>query len=94
VYVREHAVHSLEDAVRAMTSLPARVFGIADRGELRTGAYADVVLFDPATIQDRATYEDPFALATGVRWVLVNGQTVIADGAPTGVLGGRVLLRQ
>jgi N-acyl-D-amino-acid deacylase len=94
VYVRERAVHSLEDAVRAMSSLPARVFGLVDRGELRTGAYADVVLFDPATIQDRATYADPFALATGVRWVLVNGQLAFADSTATGTLAGRVLMRQ
>jgi N-acyl-D-amino-acid deacylase len=94
VYVRERHVQAIEDAVRAMASLPARVFGFVDRGELRPGAVADVVLFDPSTIQDRATYEDPLALATGVRWVLVNGQVAVADGAPTGALAGQVLRPQ
>lgn len=91
VYVRERHVRTIEDAVRAMTSLPARVFGLIDRGELRPGAIADLVVFDPATIQDRATYEDPFAMATGMRWVVVNGQLAIADGTPTGALAGKVL---
>lgn len=91
VYVRERHVQAIEDAVRAMTSLPARVFGLIDRGDLRPGAVADVVLFDPATIQDRATYEDPLAMATGVQWVLVNGQVAVANGAPTGLLAGQVL---
>jgi len=94
VYVRERGVDALEDAVRSMTSLSARVFGLTDRGELRPGAIADVVVFDPATIQDRATYEDPFAFATGVQWVLVNGQVAVADGAPTGALVGKVLRKE
>lgn len=94
VYVRERNVQTLEDAVRVMSSLSARVFGLTDRGELRVGALADVVIFDPATIQDRATYEDPFALATGVRWVLVNGRLAIDNGTPTRTLAGRVLMRQ
>jgi N-acyl-D-amino-acid deacylase len=93
LYVRERRVQTLEDAVRATTSLSARVFGLADRGELRTGAMADIVIFDPATIQDHATYDAPFAMATGVQWVIVNGQLAIADGKPTGALAGRVLRR-
>ncbi|NQW03083.1 MAG: amidohydrolase family protein [Acidobacteria bacterium] len=93
VYVRERGVQTLEDAIRAMTSLSARVFGLNGRGELRVGSIADVVVFDPATIQDRATYEDPFAFATGVQHVLVNGQVAILDGEPTGALAGRVLRR-
>jgi N-acyl-D-amino-acid deacylase len=93
VYVRERHVQAIEDAVRAMTSLPARVFGLTDRGELRAGAMADLVVFDLATIQDHATYEAPFAVATGVRWVVVNGQVAIADGQATGALAGRVLRR-
>jgi N-acyl-D-amino-acid deacylase len=91
--VRERGVQTIEDAVRAMTSLPARVFGLIDRGELRPGAIADVVVFDPAAIRDRATYEDPFAIATGMQWVLVNGQVAVADGEPSGALAGRVLRR-
>ena len=91
VYVRERRVQTIEDAVRAMTTLPARVFGLVDRGELRAGAMADLMVFDPATIQDHATYEAPFGVATGVRWVVVNGQVAIADGQATGALAGRVL---
>jgi len=91
VYVRERGVVSLEHAVRAATSLPARVFGFTDRGELREGAVADIIVFDPAAVQDRATYEDPHQHAVGMRWVLVNGRVVIADGVPTGELAGRVL---
>ena len=86
-------MQTLEDAIRAMTSLSARVFGLNGRGELRVGSIADVVVFDPATIQDRATYEDPFAFATGVQHVLVNGQVAILDGEPTGALAGRELRR-
>ena len=94
VYVRERHVQAIEDAIRAMTSLPARVFGLSDRGELRAGAFADLVVFDPATIQDHATYENPYAMATGMSWVIVNGQVAIAEGAPTGALAGKVLRRQ
>ena len=93
LYVREQHVQTIEDAIRAMTSLPARVFGLIDRGELRPGAIADLVVFDPAVIQDHATYENPYELATGMSWVIVNGQVAIADGTPTGVLAGKVLRR-
>jgi N-acyl-D-amino-acid deacylase len=91
LYVRERHVQAIEDAVRAMTSLPARVFGLIDRGELRTGASADIVVFDPAAIQDHATYEKPYEMATGMSWVIVNGQVAIAEGKATGVLAGKVL---
>lgn len=91
VYVRERGVLSLEAAVRAATSLPAGVFGFEDRGELRVGAFADVVVFDPATVRDMATYEEPHQHAVGMRWVLVNGRVVVDDGTPTGSLPGRVL---
>ncbi len=91
VYVRARGVVSLEDAVRSMTSLSARVFGLTDRGEVREGAVADIVIFDPATIQDRATYDDPHQHATGVHWVLVNGQVAVEQGVPTGALAGKVL---
>jgi N-acyl-D-amino-acid deacylase len=93
VYVRERHVVSLEAAVRSMTSLPAEVFGFKDRGVLRTGAVADVVIFDPAAIVDHATYEHPHELSTGVSWVIVNGVVEWRDGAPTGARAGRVLRR-
>jgi N-acyl-D-aspartate/D-glutamate deacylase len=71
----------------------AATYGIADRGALRAGAYADVIVFDPATIRDVATYTAPTELAVGMRWVFVNGVAAVADGAPTGALAGRGLRR-
>lgn len=93
VYVRERQVTDLEFAVRAMTSLPAAVFGMTDRGMIRPGAAADVVIFDPARIRDTATYADPHRLAEGVSCVLVNGVVVLDGGRFTGALPGRVLRR-
>lgn len=90
-YVRDEGVIPLEDAVRKMTSAVATRLSIADRGVLREGMYADVVIFDPATIGDRATYEHPHQLSTGMRDVLVNGQFVIRDGRHTGATPGRIV---
>ena len=91
VYVRERHVVPLEFAIRSMTSLPAMVFGIADRGVIRQGAYADLVVFDPARVRDVATYADPQQLAEGVSDVLVNGVVIRADGRFTEARPGRVL---
>jgi N-acyl-D-amino-acid deacylase len=91
VYVRERGVISLDHAIRTMTSLPASVFGIEGRGELREGAFADLLVFDPARVIDRATYQSPHALADGMDWVVVNGAIARKDGAFTGVRAGRVL---
>lgn len=91
VYVRERMVMPVEQAVISMTSLPARVFGFKDRGELRTGAIADIVIFDPATIIDHATYEHPHQLATGVSWVIVNGVVAWKNGEATGARAGKIL---
>ncbi len=90
-YARDERVLSLPDAVWKMTGLPARRLGLADRGVLTPGAKADVVVFDAATVADRATYEDPHRYAAGIGHVLVNGRVVIADGEHTGALPGRVL---
>jgi N-acyl-D-aspartate/D-glutamate deacylase len=90
-YVRDEGVVPLEEAVRRMTSLPAEVFRLRDRGSLRPGSFADVVVFDPAEIRDHATYEQPHRYATGVRHVLVNGTPVVRDGDHTGALPGRVV---
>lgn len=90
-YVREERVVPLTEAVRRMTSLPAATLGIADRGRLAPGIYADVVAFDAARIQDHATYERPHRYATGVAHVLVNGVPVIRDGEHTGARPGRVV---
>ena len=90
-YVRERGVLSLADAVHRMTGLAAAEFGLADRGIVRVGAWADLVVFDPATIVDRATYEQPREPAGGIALVVVNGEPVWRDGRPTGARAGRVL---
>ena len=91
VYVRDREVMGLADAVRSMTSLPAQVFGLKDRGIIRRGAHADLVIFDPATIRDTATYDAPQQLASGVKAVLVNGVVTIDNGRPTTATPGRAL---
>ncbi|CAN5876545.1 amidohydrolase family protein [soil metagenome] len=90
-YVREERVIPLEEAVRRLTSWPAEVLKIERRGSLRPGYFADVVLFDPATIIDHATFEQPHQYATGVRHVFVNGEQVLRDGEHTGATPGRVV---
>jgi N-acyl-D-aspartate/D-glutamate deacylase len=90
-YARDERVLPLETAVWKMTGLPAKRLGLADRGVLRDGGKADVVVFDPATVADRATYEDPHRYAAGVGDVVVNGRVVISGGEHTGALPGRVL---
>lgn len=91
LYVNEKGTVSLEEAIRSMTSLPARVFGMTDRGALREGAIADVVVFDPTRVRDVAEYTDPHHLAEGMVHVFVNGRAAIRDGAFTGERAGRVL---
>jgi N-acyl-D-amino-acid deacylase len=90
-YVREQHVLSVEEAVRKLTSLPADVLSLADRGRLAKGAFADIVIFDPKTFQDHSTYAKPMQYATGVTDVFVNGKLALKDGEPTGTLPGRVL---
>ncbi len=90
-YVRERGVLTLEEAVRRLTSLPAENLGLRERGRLAEGYYADVVVFDPATILDHATFDRPHQLATGVSQVFVNGVRVLADGESTGATPGRVV---
>jgi N-acyl-D-amino-acid deacylase len=93
-YVREQGVMSLEDAIRKMTSAVAARLSIADRGSLREGMLADVVIFDPGTIIDRATYEQPHQVSEGVRHVLVNGIPVVSDGRHTSATPGRAVRRE
>ncbi len=90
-YVRDERVIRLEEAVRKLTSFPAETLRIRDRGRIAPGYFADLVLFDPATIADRATYENPHQYAVGVRHVFVNGTQVIRDGDHTGAKPGRVV---
>ena len=93
-YVREEKLLTLEEAVRKMTSLAASRAGFKDRGVLREGMKADVIVFDPAKVQDRSTYEDPHHFSEGVAHVIVNGTPVLQDGAMTGKLPGRVLRKR
>jgi N-acyl-D-aspartate/D-glutamate deacylase len=91
VYVRELKVLTLEDAVRKMTSLNAAKLGIADRGLLRAGNFADLTLFDPERVIDHATYEKPFQYGEGIAYVIVNGKVVLDQGKHTGARPGRAL---
>ncbi|HRD26924.1 MAG TPA: D-aminoacylase [Caulobacter sp.] len=90
-YVREERSLTLQEAVRRLSALPAHNLGLHDRGMLKAGNFADVVIFDPATIADTATYESPKQFATGVRWVLVNGGVALKEGEPTALATGRVV---
>jgi len=90
-YVREEKLITLEDAVRRMTGLPAANLGLTERGLLEKGMFADVVVFDPATIADHATFEKPHQYATGVQHVFVNGVQVLKDGEHTDAKPGRAL---
>jgi N-acyl-D-amino-acid deacylase len=91
VYARERGLLKMEDAVRKMTSLNAAKIGLRDRGTLRAGAFADITIFDPQKVIDRATYEDPFQYPEGIRYVVVNGQVVLDDTKHTGARPGRAL---
>ena len=90
-YTRDEAVLTLPDAIRKLTQLPASNLKLRQRGALIEGYFADVVVFDPTTVQDHATYENPHQYATGIRHVLVNGTAVLSDGEHTGALPGRVV---
>jgi N-acyl-D-amino-acid deacylase len=91
LYVRDEGVLELEDAVRKMSSAVATRLGIQDRGLLREGMYADIVVFDPATVADHSTFAEPHQLSVGIAHVLVNGVPVVRDGAHTGARPGRVV---
>jgi N-acyl-D-amino-acid deacylase len=92
-YARELGLFPLEEAVHRMTGLPARKFGLAERGVVRAGAFADLVLFDPARILDAGSYEDPHRPPRGIAHVFVNGAEVVREGTHTGARPGRALRR-
>jgi N-acyl-D-amino-acid deacylase len=92
-YVREQKILRLEDAVRRMTSLPATTFRLKDRGQVREGMWADVVVFDPAKVRDNATFTEPHQYATGFKLVLVNGEAVVKDDAHTQARPGKMVKR-
>jgi N-acyl-D-amino-acid deacylase len=93
-YVRELKVLRLEDGIRKMTSLPANTFQFKERGQLREGNWADIVIFDPEKIQDKAEYNDPHHYPNGISCVLVNGVIVFQNGEPTGAKAGMCLRHQ
>lgn len=93
-YAREIGLFSLQEAIRKMTGLPAKQFGLKDRGVLKPGAYADLVIFDPDTVIDRADWDHPTQSAAGIEQVIVNGRTVWRDGEATGERCGRALRLQ
>ncbi len=93
-YVREVGLFPLEEAIHRMTQVPARFFGLEDRGQVREGAYADLVMFDPSSIADRATFDSPMQVSDGIDLVMVNGEAVSSRGRPLPSRPGRVLRRQ
>jgi N-acyl-D-aspartate/D-glutamate deacylase len=94
LYVRDRAIVDLPFAIRSMTSLPAQVFALKDRGQVRSGAFADLLVFDPTKVNDAATYQEPHQLAQGMTHIVVNGVLVRENGTFTGELPGRVLSPQ
>ena len=94
LYVREKHWITLPQAIHKMTGLPAQRLGWKDRGVLKEGAFADLVLFDPDTVKDRSTFKDPMALAQGIEKVWVQGVLVWDEGKPTGARPGHVLGRK
>ncbi len=93
-YVRDEGILPLEEAVRKMTSLPAATLNLAERGTIAPGQWADLVIFDPATVRDTATFENPFSYPQGIDTVIVNGQVVLDEGTHTGATPGQVLRRR
>jgi N-acyl-D-aspartate/D-glutamate deacylase len=93
-YVLDKPVITMERMIQSASQQVAEVYGIRERGSIRTGYFADVIVFDPATIREEATYVEPERLSVGMRWVFVNGKLAVNDGRPTGVLAGRGLRKR
>ena len=91
--IREKGVITIENAIRKMTSLPAQTFGLHKKGILRPGMDADLVVFDPGTVIDKATFQDPLQPPYGINWVVVNGGVAVEDGKIAGAVSGKVLRR-
>jgi N-acyl-D-amino-acid deacylase len=91
-YVREERILTLENAIRKMTSLPAQKLGLRDRGIIREGMRADITIFNPETITDRATYQNPHQYPDGIDYVIVNGKIAVREREHTGAMAGRVIL--
>lgn len=93
-YVREKQALTLEQAVRKMTGAPAQLLRLKDRGFIREGYAADIVVFDPKTVNDKSTYENPLEKPVGIKYVLVNGQLAVKEGKYTGTTAGKVLRQE
>jgi N-acyl-D-aspartate/D-glutamate deacylase len=93
-YVLDKPVISMERMVASASGQVAATYGLADRGVLRVGAFADVLVFDPAEVREAATYTEPRKLASGMRWVFVNGRAAVANGSATNVMAGKALRRR
>lgn len=91
-YVLDEGILSLQEAIKKITYLPTKVFKIKKRGLIKEGYFADIVIFDPSTIEDKATFEEPFRFSTGIKYVIVNGEISVEDNEPTGQRNGRVLV--
>jgi len=90
-YVLDKPVITMARMIQASSTQVAEAYGLTDRGALTAGKFADVIVFDPRTIREEATYTQPEKLSTGMRWVFVNGKVAVADGVPTGAMAGRAL---
>jgi len=94
-YIIEEGLLSLEEAIRRITSFPAETFGIVDRGRIRAGFFADLVVFDPMSVRDNATYQEPFMKPDGIHHVIINGKVAVMAGeAVHGIRSGRILKRE
>ena len=93
-YVLDKPVITMQRMVQSSSAQVAEVYGIKERGALKQGYFADVIVFDPKTIRELATYVEPEKLSVGMQWVFVNGKAAVADGQPTGVMAGRGLLKR
>lgn len=92
-FVRDKNILSLEEAVKKMTSMPAEKLGLFDRGKIEKGYFADLMIFDPATIRDNATYADPYEYPGGIEWVFINGKPAVIKGSYRGALEGKILMK-
>jgi N-acyl-D-amino-acid deacylase len=93
-YVLDKPVITMERMIQSSSQQVAEVYGIANRGALKVGNFADVIVFDPATIREQATYEEPEKLSVGMRWVFVNGTLAVEAGNPTGAMAGKGLRKR
>jgi N-acyl-D-aspartate/D-glutamate deacylase len=93
-YVLDKPVITMERMIQSASQQVAEVYGIAERGSVKTGYFADLIVFDPNTVREQATYVEPEKLSVGMRWVLVNGKLAVDNGQPTGAMAGQGLRKR